>query len=78
MQKFIFIYIYISTNNISRKSRVHLISIDRPGFGNSDYYPHHSITRFAEDVRELLDDHLHIPQDRTISLFGWSGKIAII
>ncbi|MFW9822033.1 MAG: alpha/beta hydrolase [Candidatus Thorarchaeota archaeon] len=51
------------------KNQVHIIAIDRPGYGLSDFTPNHSILHWASDVIEFADSH----NIERFSVLGGSG-----
>jgi len=51
------------------KDTVHIIGVDRPGFGLSDFRPNHSILNWPDDIAELADA-LNIDK---FSVLGASG-----
>lgn len=51
------------------KDRVHLIGVDRPGFGLSDFNQEHSLLNWPDDIVELADS-LNINK---LSVLGGSG-----
>ncbi|KAA3646650.1 MAG: alpha/beta hydrolase [Chloroflexi bacterium] len=53
----------------ARKLGLRIISIDRPGFGNSDFLPNRQLLDWPEDVAHLAD-HLEVPR---FPVFGLSG-----
>jgi len=56
-------------DGIAARLGIRLVSIDRPGFGDSDPDPEGSFLSVADDVVELAD-HLDVADYRTL---GWSG-----
>lgn len=55
--------------NYNRKLGIRMISIDRPGYGRSDYQQDRIYTDMANDIGQLAD-HLNI--DKFI-IMGWSS-----
>lgn len=72
----------------SATRNVHIVALDRPGYGSSDPWPHGewpSITRAADDIAEYLrsvilaERSAGIERDRSIGIAGWSagGRVAL-
>lgn len=53
----------------ARSAGVRWISVDKPGYGQSDHDPQRSLVRYASDIAELLD---HLGLDRVVTA-GESG-----
>lgn len=53
----------------ARAAGIRWISVDKPGYGHSDYDPQRSLLRYAQDVEALLD---HLGLERT-AVAGESG-----
>ncbi|MEO7016177.1 MAG: alpha/beta fold hydrolase [Leifsonia sp.] len=73
---------------VSSRSGVHILSVDRPGYGSSDPLPSGvwpSIPRAAEDIAEYLramereESVLGVVRPRSIGIGGWSagGRVAL-
>jgi pimeloyl-ACP methyl ester carboxylesterase len=56
-------------DGIAKWLGIRLVSVDRPGYGDSDADPGETLLSFAEDVARLAD-HLGVAQFQTL---GWSG-----
>ncbi|UAJ78858.1 alpha/beta fold hydrolase [Leifsonia sp. ZF2019] len=67
---------------------VHIVAIDRPGYGASDPWPYGewpSITRAADDIAEYLrsvilaETPIGVERPRTVGVAGWSagGRVAL-
>lgn len=56
-------------NDLARAAGLRVISPDRPGYGESDFYPERTLNDWSSDVRQLLD-HLDI---KRVILWGVSG-----
>jgi pimeloyl-ACP methyl ester carboxylesterase len=67
---------------------VHIVALDRPGYGSSDPWPHGtwpSITQAADDIAEYLrsvvlaERSLGVERPRTVGIAGWSagGRVAL-
>ena len=72
----------------STTSRAHVVSLDRPGYGSSDPWPHGtwpSITQAADDIAEyvrsvvLAESVIGVSRPRTVGIVGWSagGRVAL-
>ncbi|WP_431278286.1 alpha/beta fold hydrolase [Leifsonia poae] len=73
---------------VSSTRDVHIIAIDRPGYGSSDPLPFGtapSIPRYADDIAEYLatvrreESELGVVRPRTVGIAGWSagGRVAL-
>lgn len=54
------------------RSNIRLLSLDRPGFGDSTVKVNRSLLDYGDDVLELLE-HLNIDEDEKISIIGYSA-----
>lgn len=74
--------------DVSVARDVHIVALDRPGYGSSDPYPAGtwpSITRAADDIAEYLrslerdEGPIGVRRPRTVGVAGWSagGRIAL-
>jgi pimeloyl-ACP methyl ester carboxylesterase len=74
--------------DVSSTRNVHIVALDRPGYGSSDPLPPGtwpSIPRYADDIAEYLravakeEVELGITRPRTIGIAGWSagGRVAL-
>lgn len=72
----------------SATRNVHIVALDRPGYGASDPWPHGewpSITRAADDIAEYLrsvvlaESSSGVGRPRTVGIAGWSagGRVAL-
>jgi pimeloyl-ACP methyl ester carboxylesterase len=74
--------------DVSSSRDVHIVAIDRPGYGSSDPWPPGewpSITHAADDIAEYLramtvtEGQIGIHRPRTVGVAGWSagGRVAL-
>jgi len=56
-------------DQVARRVKVRLISLDRPGYGHSTYKPRRKLGDFGSDIRQFAD---HLGVD-TFSVLGHSG-----
>lgn len=72
----------------SATRNVHIVALDRPGYGSSDPWPYGewpSITRAADDIAEYLravvlaERSVGVQRPRTVGIVGWSagGRVAL-
>ncbi|MFF2052920.1 alpha/beta fold hydrolase [Leifsonia sp. NPDC058194] len=72
----------------SATRNVHIVALDRPGYGSSDPWPYGewpSITRAADDIAEYLrsvalaESAAGVGRPRTVGIAGWSagGRVAL-
>lgn len=61
---------------VAKKLKVRIISLDRPGFGLSDYKPNRTLLDFPDDVMELAD-HLRIKRFAVLGVSGGGPYAAV-
>lgn len=66
----------IETDEAAKKLRVRVLSIDRPGFGLSDYKEGRTLLDWADDVTELVDT-LKIKKFSIVGVSGGGPYVAV-
>jgi len=54
-----------------------LITIDRPGYGNSDPHPHRTLSDWVPDIKELMD-HCQLPKARFLAHSAGTPHLAAV